>query len=248
MEAQDLGHPSGPVNDPVRLAQNRGNVVSLNGLQTGARLGRRDRGRRGQNAWFDLEDAVRLEDDSPLEDVLQLADVTRPAILQELLHGALADALDALADPTHEVIDEKVREERDVLGTIAERREMNGEDVQSVVKILAESFFLNRFQEVAVGGGDDADIDPHRKVAADAFEFMRLQNVKQLGLDLGRNLANLIEEDDAAVGELEAADALGDGAREGPFLMAEELAFHEARRQGAAVDLDKKLVARLLVE
>ena len=65
---------------------------------------------------------------------------------------------------------------------IAERREMNGEDVESVVKILAEGFFLNRFQQVAVGGGDDADIDPHRGVAPDAFEFMRLQNVQQLGL------------------------------------------------------------------
>ena len=82
-------------------------------------------------------------------------------------------------------------------------------------------------------------------MAADAVEFMRLQNVKELGLDLGRNLADLIEEDGAAVGELEAADALGDGAGEGSLFVAEELAFHEARREGAAVDLDERLVGAL---
>ena len=146
MESQDLGRAAGAVDDPVRLVQNRGNVVPLNGLQTRTLLARRDRARRRQNAWFDLEDAVRLEDDSPLKDVFQLADVTGPAIREELLHGALADALDALAEPNHEIVEEKVHEERDVFGAIAERREMNGEDVESVVKILAEGFFLNRFQ------------------------------------------------------------------------------------------------------
>ena len=76
MESQDLGRAAGAVDDPVRLVQNRGNVVPLNGLQTGTLLGRSDRARRRQNAWFDLEDAVRLEDDSPLKNVFQLADVT----------------------------------------------------------------------------------------------------------------------------------------------------------------------------
>ena len=55
--------------------------------------------------------------------------------------------------------------------------------------------------------------------------------MKQLRLGLGRNLADLIEEDGAPVGKLEAADALGNGAREGPLLVAEELAFNEARRE-----------------
>ena len=160
----------------------------------------------------------------------------------------LADALDALADPDHETVHEEVHEERDVLGAIAERREMDGEDVESVVEILAEGLFLDRFQQVAVGGGDDADIDPDRRLAADAVEFMLLQDVEQLGLDLGREFADLIEEDGAAVGELEAADAPGDGAREGPLLVAEELALHEPVGRALQLTLMNGLSARLLVE
>ncbi len=118
---------------------------------------------------------------------------------------------------------------------------MNGEDVEPVIKVLTEGFFLNRLQQVAVGRGDDADIDADRGMAADAVKFMRLQNMKELGLHLGRKLADLVEENGAAVGQLEAADALGDGAGEGPFLVAEKLALHQARRQGAAIDLDERL-------
>ena len=174
MEPQDLGRARGALDDPARLLQNRGNVLALNSLQTGARRGWRNRTRCGQNAWFDFEDAVGLKDEGPLENVFQLADVTRPAIIDELLHGALADAVDALADPNHEFVDQKVHEERDIRRTIAQRREMNGEDVKSVVKILAEGFFLNSFEQVAVGGGDYADIDPDRGVAPDAVEFLLL--------------------------------------------------------------------------
>ncbi len=74
---------------------------------------------------------------------------------------------------------------------------------------------------------------------------MRLQNVQELGLHLGRNLADLIEEDGAPVGELEPADSLGDGACEGPFFVTEELTFDEAGRQRAAVDLDEGLLGAL---
>ena len=40
MESQDLGRAAGAIDDPVGLMQNRGNVVPLNGLQTGTFVGR----------------------------------------------------------------------------------------------------------------------------------------------------------------------------------------------------------------
>ena len=43
----------------------------------------------------------------------------------------------------------------------------------------------------------------------------------------------------APVGQLEAADALRDGAGEGAFLVAEELAFEQAGGDGGAVELDE---------
>ena len=77
---------------------------------------------------------------------------------------------------------------------------------------------------------------------------MGLQNVKELGLDLGRNLADLIEEDGAAVGELEAADALGDGAGEGPFSWPKSSLSTRPVGRALQLTLMNGLSARLLVE
>src|SRR5262249_46625043 len=66
---------------------------------------------------------------------------------------------------------------------------------------------------------------------------------QEFRLQLERNLANLVEKQRAAVGDLEPPDLLGDGAGKGAFLVAEELTFEEARRNGGAVDLDERPLA-----
>ena len=76
--------------------------------------------------------------------------------------------------------------------------------------------------------------------AADALELALLEDAEQLGLGLQGQLADLVEEERAAVGQLEAADAPGDGAGEGALLVAEELALDEPRGEGGAVDLDQR--------
>jgi len=56
----------------------------------------------------------------------------------------------------------------------------------------------------------------------------------------GLNLADLVEEDRAAVGQLELAGLLAQGAGEGPLLVAEELGPRAAPRDGPAVHLDER--------
>src|SRR5206468_5742597 len=65
----------------------------------------------------------------------------------------------------------------------------------------------------------------------------------KLGLQLERNVADLVEEESAAVGELEAADFLVDGPGEGAALVTEELGFKQAGRNGGAIDFDKSTIA-----
>ena len=78
--------------------------------------------------------------------------------------------------------------------------------------------------------------------AADALELALLEHAEQLGLGFGGHLADLVEEERAAVGQLEPADPPGDGAGEGALLVAEQLALDQPRGQGGAVDLDERLV------
>ena len=56
-----------------------------------------------------------------------------------------------------------------------------------------------------------------------------------------RHLADLVEHDRAALGELELADACRAGAGERAALVAEQLAFEQVGRQRRAVDLHERL-------
>ena len=67
------------------------------------------------------------------------------------------------------------------------------------------------------------------------LELAFLQEAQQLGLRFERKLADFVEEDRAAVRELEAADLRVLGVGEGGALVAEQLDFEQRRRQGRAV-------------
>ena len=77
-----------------------------------------------------------------------------------------------------------------------------------------------------------------------------LQRAQELDLHLDRDLADLVEEQRAAVGELEAARLGADRAGEGALLVAEQLGLHQRLGDGGAVDLDERPVLRgeLLVQ
>jgi hypothetical protein len=87
--------------------------------------------------------------------------------------------------------------------------------------------------------------------AAHALELALLQHAQQLHLHLERDLADLVEEQRAAVGQLEAPGLGLHGAGEGAALVAEQLRLHQVLGDGRAVDLDERLVlagARAVVD
>ena len=102
------------------------------------------------------------------------------------------------------------------------------------------SSFFDHLAKVAVGGAEDADVDPERLVLAHAADLAGLEEPQQLDLHALVELADLVEEERAAVGDLEEPLAVGIGAGEGPLAMAEELALDQVLGQGAAVDRDER--------
>ena len=104
-------------------------------------------------------------------------------------------------------------EDGDLLGAVAERRDEDIDDVEAVVEVLAEASLGDGALEVLVGGGDDADVDLDVAAGAQAGELAILQDVQELGLQRQGHLADLVEEDGAAVGELELARACACGRR-----------------------------------
>ena len=58
-----------------------------------------------------------------------------------------------------------------------------GTTLSAVENLRGNVFLGDFFLQVAVGGGDDADVDFDGAVAADAFEFALLQDAEEFGLD-----------------------------------------------------------------
>src|SRR5438874_700569 len=86
------------------------------------------------------------------------------------------------------------------------------------------------------GAIDAAHVHLHADAAADALERALLEHAQQLGLERRRDLADLVQQQRPAVGQLEAAAAHPVGAGEGALLVAEQLALQQVLRQGGAVD------------
>ena len=72
--------------------------------------------------------------------------------------------------------------------------------------------------------------------AADPEERAGLQRAQQLHLAVGLHLADLVEEERAAVGQLDEPGLGGDRAGEGALLVTEQLGLEHLARQRAAVD------------
>ena len=126
---------------------------------------------------------------------------------------------------------EVVGQGADVLGPLAQRGQAQVHDIQAIEQVFAEGAVLDRLGQVAVGGGDDADVHLDRLGAADAVDLALLDGAQQLGLQAGIHLADFVQQQGAAIGFLELADAPGDGAGEGAFLMAEQFGFQQVFRE-----------------
>ena len=152
-------------------------------------------------------------DHQPLDDVAQLADVTRPGIALQDGQGRGLERLDPAPVLARELRHEVVGQQTDVVRTVAQRGHEDRNDVQPEVEILAKAAAANFRLKVLVGRAQHAhvDFDPCR--AAHRLHRLLLQDPQHLGLRLQAHVADLVEENRAAVGDLELAAAIGDRAR-----------------------------------
>src|ERR1700676_4993719 len=85
-------------------------------------------------------------------------------------------------------------ERQDILAAFAQRRDAQGDDIETVVEILAKMMRTDFGLEVAIGRGDYSRIDVNGAFAADPLEVLILQEAQKLGLESRRQVGNLVEE------------------------------------------------------
>ena len=179
------------------------------------------------------------QDHGPLDQIFELADITGPVILREGGHGLRWDCHDRLVHATRVLLCEVANEQGDVFRTAPQGRHDNRKHVEAVIEIAAKLFVGDQLGEIPVCGGHQANIHADGPRAPQPLEFLLLQNTKELGLQLKRDITDLVKEQRALVGQFKPADPLGDGAGEGTSLMAEQLAFEQPRRDRRTVNLDE---------
>ncbi len=182
-------------------------------------------------------------DDGALQDVAKLADIAGPGVFLESFHYFVAHVGDAAQVFAVERFDERFRENGQIGHALAQGREGNLEDVEAIEEIFAKIAFFESFVKVAIGGGDDADVDGDFIFSTQAAYARIFQNTQEFGLRAGGHFGEFVEEQRAVLGELETTGAAFERAREGAFLVAEELTLHERFRHGGTVDGDKRATA-----
>ena len=120
-------------------------------------------------------------------------------------HRASAHGLDVEVMPGIEPAPAVLDEEREILGPLAERRHVKDDPAEAKVEIVPEAALVSPGGEVAVGGGDDADIDAAASARAHGADLALGQEAEERRLGLQGQLADLVEEDRAAVGRGEQA-------------------------------------------
>ena len=85
-------------------------------------------------------------------------------------------------------------------------------------------------------------VDVKRLRTADALELLLLERAKDLGLEREWQIADLVEEQRAAMGQLESSWLALRGARERALFVAEQLAFEQRLGDRRAIDRDERSV------
>jgi cholest-4-en-3-one 26-monooxygenase len=185
------------------------------------------------------EDPV-AEHDRAIDGVPQLADVAGPAVRPEDLDGLEWDLRHGTPELRGGGGREGAGQRLDLGATLPERRDRQRDAVETEVEILTESAARHLLLEIAVRGGDEADVDVDGRAAPDAEDRLLLQHPEQLHLDGERQVPHLVQEQRALRGRLEEPRLHLLRAREGALLVPEELALEHRLGESRGVDGDER--------
>ncbi len=118
-------------------------------------------------------------------------------------------------------------QQRDVLGALAQRRHLDRQVVEPLEQVEPEPSVGHHLLEVLVGGGHESHVRRLFARVAHRAEHPLLEHAQQLGLDVERQIPDLVEEQSAALGRLHLADAIRDRRSERTTPVSEQLGVGE---------------------
>ena len=173
------------------------------------------------------------------------SDVARPPVRGEHAERGVRDAFDVLPELRVVARQEEARELRQVFNALPQRRQLDRDDVDSIVEVVPEAPVFDGLLEIHVRRGNQPEGRLDWPVTANPLDLALLDRAQQLRLQIQSQVANFVEEERAAVGPLELADLLAHGAGERALLVAEQHRLDELLRDRREVHGDERAIGRL---
>jgi hypothetical protein len=98
------------------------------------------------------------------------------------------------------------REQRDIAAPLAQGGDAKGDDIETEVKVFAETAGLDQLGEIAGGRGEDAGCQRAALIGANGEDDFILQGAQEAALQIEREFADFVEEDGSTVYAGEQAD------------------------------------------
>src|SRR5712664_2009533 len=150
LDSQACGCPVGTGDNPPGLIESLANVVSLRvlqgncpkGFRFGGTLQARERG---------VQDAARSKDYTPLDEILELANVPRPLIGSERRHRFRRNVFDLLTHPAGINLDKMFHQRWNVFAAPPQRWQGERKHIQTIVEVAAKFVALHHVSQISVG-------------------------------------------------------------------------------------------------
>jgi len=172
--------------------------------------------------------------------MLQFAYIAGPLVLPQRLLGRRSQIQTRDSVFGRKSAAKQLREQQDVLASLAKRWQVKGYDLQPVIQIFPELAFADQRLNAAVGGGDETDVDAPIARLADSSDRVGLQGAQKLGLQRRGQIGDLVQKERAPVGRREHAGLVIGRPAEGAPRVSKQLRFEQLRRHGTAIQRNER--------
>ena len=148
---------------------------------------------------------MECQDNGTLDHVGQFPDVAWPVVQHEALHGLRCKALYGLATLSTKALQEVIGKQRDVFASFAQRGEEEGNDMDTIVEILAKPPLADCPPQVLVRRGNEAEVAFDRSPGSQGRELMLLEYPQEFALQGWGKLGDFVEKYCALISLLEQA-------------------------------------------
>src|SRR5690348_14358051 len=107
---------------------------------------------------------------------------------------------------------------------LTQRRYINGNNVQPIVKVFPKSPFFQSSAEIAISGGNQPYIYLQSFSSPESLKFALLEHAQKLHLGSGRHIPDFIEKHRALISQFELARLTRRRSGECAFLKSEQFA------------------------